>query len=75
MKRAYTIWVCPECSDHYQFAGFCDSCSRRLNLIRVIPIEQINAFAGESQQNSSVVPRYWITEFVRGLLDWSSSSG
>jgi primosomal protein N' len=58
VKPVYSIYVCPQCDEQNQFAGFCDTCNLRLVLVPCVPTERIREFAGEG--------------FVRRLSEWSS---
>lgn len=37
LKRQYVLYVCPQCSEPYPFAGFCDECDKKLEFVKVVP--------------------------------------
>lgn len=75
MKSAYTIYVCPSCSEHSIFAGFCDICPEypRLTAVRVIPVSKIVEMSKDLQAKSSPVPAHFIEDFTESLVRSSIS--
>ena len=73
MKRAYTLWVCPKCEEHYLYAGSCDHDGERLIATRVIPVTIIESFKGATMKDSSPVPAWFIEHFVEELFKFCSS--
>lgn len=49
MRRKYAFWVCPQCEDAYDMAGFCPVCNVRCNRTIMIPAKGIVEKASESQ--------------------------
>lgn len=68
MKRAYTIWICPKCEEHYLYGGSCDGDGERLIATRVIPVTTIESFKDSMVASSSPVPAWFIENFVGELL-------
>lgn len=40
-RSRYWLFICPECGENFQFAGFCDGCSVRLQSYSCITFEQV----------------------------------
>lgn len=74
LRPRYTIYVCPECGEQVQYAGFCDSPGhRRAAAFSVIPVEKIVLARDEFVATSSPLPAMFVEQFVEWLLQGRSS--
>lgn len=67
-KARYHIFICPDCGEQFQFAGFCDSCQTRLASCTCLPVEAILRHRDKVVGESSEVPGVLISRFVESLL-------
>ena len=64
----YMIFVCPECDDHFRYAGFCDACNKRLMAFFTVTSERIIAIRDETTEGMDANSAALIGEFVEQLL-------
>jgi methionyl-tRNA synthetase len=64
----YRIYVCPECGEQSQYAGFCDFCHARLAAYSCVPVERIIDARDLFVENSSPIPGEFVNRFVEHLL-------
>lgn len=74
MKARYLIYLCSQCGEQSQFAGFCDSCNSRLGAYSCVPVERILEMRDAFVEASSPVPAEFIRLFVDSLLSPTVSS-
>ena len=72
LRDTYRLYVCPDCGDSYQYAGWCDSCHSRLSPCSVVPVAKIIEARDETIEASSPVPAEFVSRFVARLLTPSS---
>ena len=68
LRNRYVLYVCPDCGDQHQYAGFCYDCMTRLMVYQCVPVERILQTRDEIVESSSPVPAAFVEFFVDRLL-------
>ena len=65
LQDRYRLYVCPECGEQAQYAGWCAFCHSRLEVYAVVPVERI---LRELDEIGPPVAKEIVSRFVDRLL-------
>jgi hypothetical protein len=74
LRCRYTLYLCPECGEMSQYAGFCDnyeahpSLQPRLGAYSCVPVEKVLQTRDELANPQSPVASFIIDTFVERLI-------
>lgn len=71
IRRRYFLFLCSACGEQHPFAGFCDSCGKRLEMRAAIPVTVIEEFRDRYIEEPLSVPGDSIEQFVESLQEFA----